>query len=134
MFKPKKFFAALMIFFAATLSGCGNEEISEPKEFLNVSYDPTRELYAEYNEKFLEHWTNDLGNEKIILEQSHGGSGKQSRAVINGQTCYVGRKCLGYVLISLTKSSAIMVAPQGDERIVLSLYTSGKRETKNEDK
>ena len=85
MFKPKRFFAAWMIFFAATLSGCGNEEISEPKEFLNVSYDPTRELYAEYNEKFLEHWTNDLGNEKIILEQSHGGSGKQSRAVINGQ-------------------------------------------------
>ena len=52
----------------------------------------------------------------------------RDRAVING------RKCLGYVLISLTKSSAIMVAPQGDERIVLSLYTSGKRETKNEDK
>ena len=58
----------------------------------------------------------------------------RDRAVINGQTCYVGRKCLGYVLISLTKRSAIMVAPQGDERIELSLYTSGKRETKNEDK
>ena len=85
MFKPKKFFAALMIFFAATLSGCGNEKNSAPKEFLNVSYDPTRELYAEYNKKFLEHWTDDLGNEKIILEHSHDGSGKQARAVIDGQ-------------------------------------------------
>ena len=81
----KKFLAAWIIFFAATMSGCSDEKISEPKEFLNVSYDPTRELYAEFNENFLDYWTNDLGNEKIILEQSHGGSGKQARAVINGQ-------------------------------------------------
>ncbi|MBR4382758.1 MAG: sulfate ABC transporter substrate-binding protein [Selenomonadaceae bacterium] len=81
----KKFLAAWIIFLAVTLSGCGNEKISAPKEFLNVSYDPTRELYAEYNENFLAYWAENFGGEKIILNQSHGGSGKQTRAVIDGQ-------------------------------------------------
>ena len=69
----------------------------------------------------------------LKLQAVMRGNGRD-RAVISGQTCYVGQKCHGYVLISLTKSSAVMVAPQGDERLELSLYTSGKRETKNEDK
>jgi sulfate/thiosulfate transport system substrate-binding protein len=50
---------------------------------LNVSYDPTRELYKEFNEAFAAKWLKDSG-ETVTIEQSHGGSGKQARAVIDG--------------------------------------------------
>ncbi|MCX8572672.1 sulfate ABC transporter substrate-binding protein [Aminobacter sp. MET-1] len=50
---------------------------------LNVSYDPTRELYKDYNAAFAKHWKAETG-ETVTIEQSHGGSGKQARAVIDG--------------------------------------------------
>ena len=50
---------------------------------LNVSYDPTRELYTEYNKAFNQHWT-AAGNEAVTFQQSHGGSGKQARGVVDG--------------------------------------------------
>ena len=50
---------------------------------LNVSYDPTRELYKEFNEAFAAKWEADTG-ETVTIQQSHGGSGKQARAVIDG--------------------------------------------------
>ena len=50
---------------------------------LNVSYDPTRELYAEFNGAFIKHWKAKTGQD-IAVKQSHGGSGKQARSVIDG--------------------------------------------------
>lgn len=50
---------------------------------LNVSYDPTREFYKEFNEAFAAKWKADTG-ETVTIQQSHGGSGKQARAVIDG--------------------------------------------------
>jgi sulfate transport system substrate-binding protein len=50
---------------------------------LNVSYDPTRELYKAFNDAFAAKWLKDTG-ETVTIEQSHGGSGKQARAVIDG--------------------------------------------------
>jgi len=50
---------------------------------LNVSYDPTRELYEEFNAAFAKHWNETTGN-NLTIEQSHGGSGKQAQAVIDG--------------------------------------------------
>jgi sulfate transport system substrate-binding protein len=50
---------------------------------LNVSYDPTRELYADYNTLFAKHWQ-EAHAEEVTINQSHGGSGKQARAVIDG--------------------------------------------------
>ena len=50
---------------------------------LNVSYDPTRELYQDFNQAFAEHWKQETG-ETVTIQQSHGGSGKQARAVIDG--------------------------------------------------
>jgi sulfate transport system substrate-binding protein len=50
---------------------------------LNVSYDPTRELYKVYDEAFAKHWKAETG-ETVTIQQSHGGSGKQARAVIDG--------------------------------------------------
>ncbi|WP_271410062.1 sulfate ABC transporter substrate-binding protein [Pseudomonas sp. Q1-7] len=52
-------------------------------ELLNVSYDPTRELYQAYNAAFAKHWKAE-GGEAVKVQQSHGGSGKQARAVIDG--------------------------------------------------
>ncbi|RJG12577.1 sulfate ABC transporter substrate-binding protein [Pseudomonas cavernicola] len=52
-------------------------------EILNVSYDPTRELYQEYNAEFNKYWQAQ-GHEAVTVQQSHGGSGKQARAVIDG--------------------------------------------------
>ena len=50
---------------------------------LNVSYDPTRELYEAYNVAFAKHWNETTGN-TVTIEQSHGGSGKQAQSVIDG--------------------------------------------------
>jgi len=52
-------------------------------ELLNVSYDPTRELYAEYNPAFAAHWKEKTGD-TVTISQSHGGSGKQARSVVDG--------------------------------------------------
>ena len=52
-------------------------------ELLNVSYDPTRELYVEYNKAFAAHWKATTGDD-VTIKQSHGGSGKQARSVIDG--------------------------------------------------
>ncbi|MCG4788819.1 hypothetical protein L0N33_26170, partial [Roseburia faecis] len=50
------------------------------KDFLNVSYDPTRELYENFNKEFGAYWKKSTGQE-LNFKQSHGGSGKQARAV-----------------------------------------------------
>ena len=52
-------------------------------ELLNVSYDPTRELYTDYNKAFAAHWKTQTGDD-VTIKQSHGGSGKQARGVIDG--------------------------------------------------
>lgn len=52
-------------------------------ELLNVSYDPTRELYVEYNRAFARYWKAKTGDD-VTVKQSHGGSGKQARGVIDG--------------------------------------------------
>jgi sulfate transport system substrate-binding protein len=54
-----------------------------PQTLLNVSYDPTREFYIEFNAAFVKHWKAQTGQE-VSIKQSHGGSGKQARSVIDG--------------------------------------------------
>ena len=56
---------------------------AEPTTLLNVSYDPTRELYRDYDAAFAKHWAAE-GNDPVEIKTSHGGSGAQSRAVIDG--------------------------------------------------
>lgn len=57
--------------------------LAKDVKLLNVSYDPTRELYREYNAAFAKHWKEKTGD-NVQIDQSHGGSGAQSRAVIDG--------------------------------------------------
>ncbi|MBY0445321.1 MAG: substrate-binding domain-containing protein, partial [Burkholderiales bacterium] len=52
-------------------------------ELLNVSYDPTRELYQDYNKAFASYWKKKTGDD-VTVRQSHGGSGKQARSVLDG--------------------------------------------------
>ncbi|MBC7925451.1 MAG: substrate-binding domain-containing protein, partial [Bryobacteraceae bacterium] len=65
------------------LSACGSSEGSGQLTLRNVSYDPTREFYQEINSRFAENWKASTGG-SVQIEQSHGGSAKQARAVIDG--------------------------------------------------
>ncbi|MBW6488247.1 sulfate ABC transporter substrate-binding protein [Sulfurimonas sp.] len=64
-------------------------------EILNVSYDPTRELYSDYNKEFAKYWEEKTG-QKVVIKQSHGGAGKQARAVIDGLKADVVTLALAY--------------------------------------
>ncbi len=73
----------------------------------NVSYDPTRELYTEFNAAFAKHWQATTG-ESISLEQSHGGSGKQARALLDGLDADVATLALGYDIDTLAKVGKLL--------------------------
>ncbi|GAD21629.1 sulfate ABC transporter substrate-binding protein [Acidovorax sp. MR-S7] len=74
----------------------------QPVQFLNVSYDPTRELYAEYNQAFAKYWKAKTGQD-VQLKQSHGGSGKQARSIIDGIDADVATLALGGDVDALAK-------------------------------
>lgn len=75
-------------------------------ELLNVSYDPTRELYVEFNKAFAAKWKADKG-EDVTVKQSHGGSGKQARAVIDGLEADVVTLALAYDVNEIAKKDII---------------------------
>ncbi len=74
---------------------------------LNVSYDPTRELYKEYNTLFAKHWKEKTGD-NVTVNQSHGGSGKQARAVLDGLEADVVTLGLGYDVDQLYKRAKLI--------------------------
>ena len=75
-------------------------------EILNVSYDPTRELYSQYNKDFAKYWKEKTGQE-IIIKQSHGGAGKQARAVIDGLKADVVTLALAYDIDKISQSTKL---------------------------
>jgi sulfate/thiosulfate transport system substrate-binding protein len=74
-----RFAVLLLALFSLLLA----REVCAQKTLLNVSYDPTRELYREFNPAFIKHWRSKTG-ESISFKQAHGGSASQARAVIDG--------------------------------------------------
>lgn len=74
---------------------------------LNVSYDPTRELYQEYNAAFAKHWQEKTGD-TVTVQQSHGGSGKQARAVIDGLEADVVTLALAYDIDAIAEKSGFI--------------------------
>ncbi len=68
---------------AMALAGASFGALAQAVTLLNVSYDPTRELYVEYNAAFAKYWKAKTGQD-VTIKQSHGGSGKQARSVIDG--------------------------------------------------
>lgn len=79
----------------------------KPSELLNVSYDPTREFYAEYNAAFKKHWKAETG-EDLSIQQSHGGSGKQARSIIDGLEADVATLALAYDLDALHEKAGLI--------------------------
>ena len=80
--KNKNRFMGLLASLALALAA-GSAQAQTPVSLLNVSYDTTRELYAEFNQAFAKHWKAKTGQD-VSIRQSHGGSGKQARSVIDG--------------------------------------------------
>ncbi|RTR32280.1 sulfate ABC transporter substrate-binding protein [Robertmurraya yapensis] len=115
----KKFFALFSALLLVWVAGCSDQEASTegssdnesekaPKEIelLNVSYDPTRELYEEYNKSFAEYWEKEKG-QKVTINQSHGGSGTQSRSVIDGLDADVVTLALAYDIVAIAETGKI---------------------------
>src|SRR6516225_7556737 len=76
---------------------------------LNVSYDPTRELYQDYNAAFAKYWKEKAGD-TIVIKQSHGGSGKQARAVIDGLGADVVTLALAYDIDVIAEKAKLLPA------------------------
>jgi sulfate/thiosulfate transport system substrate-binding protein len=79
---------------------------ASPAKLLNVSYDPTRELYADFNEAFSAYWQKQTGS-AVEVRQSHGGSGKQARSVIDGLQADVVTLALAYDVDAIVKAGLI---------------------------
>src|SRR5688500_226760 len=77
-----------------------------PVEILNVSYDPTRELYVEFNAAFATHYQQTAGRQ-VTVQQSHGGAGAQARAVIDGLAADVVTLALAYDIDAIAQSGLI---------------------------
>ncbi|MBI4309030.1 MAG: sulfate ABC transporter substrate-binding protein [Candidatus Omnitrophica bacterium] len=88
------------------LSSAGNVYAGQV-HLLNVSYDPTRGLYDEYNKAFAAHWKQKTG-EDVVINQSHGGSGKQARAVIDGLDADVVTLALAYDIDAIAEKSGLV--------------------------
>ena len=76
-------------------------------ELLNVSYDPTRELYQEFNAAFAKQWEAKTGD-KVAVKQSHGGSGKQARTVIDGLAADVVTLALAYDIDEISAKAKLL--------------------------
>ncbi|MGE3849561.1 MAG: sulfate ABC transporter substrate-binding protein, partial [Gammaproteobacteria bacterium] len=93
----------LALLSALTLAASAHADVT----LLNVSYDPTRELYAEYNAAFARHWQAE-GGEEVTVNQSHGGSGKQARAVIDGLKADVVTLALAYDIDAIADKGGLL--------------------------
>ncbi|MCL2349345.1 MAG: sulfate ABC transporter substrate-binding protein, partial [Planctomycetaceae bacterium] len=89
-----RYLLSVLVLLGCVTLGC-NGSRTDVRKILNVSYDPTRELYKEINKVFEDKWLAEKG-EKIVVERSNGGSGKQSRSVIDGNPADVVTLALGY--------------------------------------
>ncbi len=96
----------LKILLASSLAfSAGAKEI----KLLNVSYDPTRELYTEYNAAFAKYWQAKSGD-TVTISQSHGGSGKQAQSVINGLEADVVTLALAYDIDAIAQQAKLLPA------------------------
>jgi sulfate transport system substrate-binding protein len=114
-------FTSLVLALALVACGRGDDSAStasaaelksqklEAVEILNVSYDPTRELYEEYNAAFVKHWKTEKG-QSVTVRQSHGGSGKQARSVIDGLEADVVTLALAYDVDALAVQGKLIPA------------------------
>ena len=98
--KARTYLQALMMAALVAAAGAAPLAASADTTLLNVSYDPTRELYDDYNKLFADYWKKKTG-ETVTIKQSHGGSGKQARSVIDGLEADVVTLALAYDIDAL---------------------------------
>ncbi|GIK16477.1 MAG: sulfate transporter subunit [Planctomycetota bacterium] len=91
---------------ALLISGSGAAQ-AQTTTLLNVSYDPTREFYEEYNPRFAEYWKGKTGK-AVEIRQSHGGAGKQARAVIDGLEADVVTLALAYDIDAISELAKLL--------------------------
>ena len=94
-----------LIMLALSLTAANAREV----KLLNVSYDPTRELYQDFNAAFARYWKEKAGDDVTIL-QSHGGSGKQARSVIDGLEADVVTLALAYDIGAISEKAKLLPA------------------------
>src|SRR5271154_1574734 len=100
---PRLFQIFAMVFiFAAGAVHLGAQTV-----LLNVSYDPTRELYQDYNAAFVKYWKAKTGQD-VTIQQSHGGSGAQARSVIDGLQADVVTLALAYDIDSISEKAKLL--------------------------
>ena len=94
---------------AGALTAAGNAlgAAAATVELLNVSYDPTRELYQQYNTSFAAYWAQGHSGQQVHIAQSHGGSGRQARSVIDGLRADVVTLALAYDVDSIAQRGLI---------------------------
>ena len=90
-------------------AGLSTQASAQTVSLLNVSYDPTRELYVEFNAAFAKHWKAKTGQD-VTIKQSHGGSGKQARSVIDGMDADVVTLALAGDIDALNKQAKLIPA------------------------
>ncbi len=100
----KKYLFSTLLF---ALAGLTAVAAPKPATLLNVSYDPTRELYVQYNEAFAKYWEGKSG-QKVTVQQSHGGSSKQSRSVIDGLPADVVTLALAYDIDAIAEKGKLL--------------------------
>ncbi|MCM1266508.1 MAG: sulfate ABC transporter substrate-binding protein [Bacteroidales bacterium] len=113
---------------AGVLTGCGGSSDDSNGEnaaieLLNVSYDPTRELYAAYNELFCDYWKEKTGQD-VTVTQSHGGSGSQARSVIEGNEADVVTLALAHDITAIEEAGLIEAGWEDEFDKDSSPYTS----------
>jgi sulfate/thiosulfate transport system substrate-binding protein len=121
---------AMITFLLASLVGCspgaataGKADGKGTVQLLNVSYDPTRELYEAYNKSFAEYWKKKTG-QQVTIKQSHGGSGKQARAVMDGLQADIVTLALAYDIDSIAQRGLLNPSWQKQYPSNSSPYTS----------
>ncbi len=92
---------------AIALGAAGGARAAGAVNLLNVSYDPTRELYVAFNKLFAENWAKTHGGQQVKIAQSHGGSGKQARSVIDGLQADVVTLALAYDIDEIAQRGLI---------------------------
>ncbi|MDX3885597.1 MULTISPECIES: sulfate ABC transporter substrate-binding protein [Sphingomonadales] len=106
-----------MLLGAVALTGCsGGKAPGDGVVLLNVSYDPTRELYKEINAGFANHWKADHG-QTVSFKMSHGGSGKQSRAIQDGLEADVATLALSYDIDAIAAAKPGLLDPAWRQRL-----------------
>jgi sulfate/thiosulfate transport system substrate-binding protein len=107
--------SAATLALAAALAAAAGLAAAKDITLLNVSYDPTRELYQDYNAAFAKYWLAKTGD-KVSVKQSHGGSGKQARSVIDGLEADVTTLALAYDIDEIAER-AKLIAPDWQKRL-----------------